>query len=245
MGTSTNYKAPTSPQWRKLKGKVTRLTRKGILSSAGIKGILQDYVNVNYNASRRPSSHGSGVTARRRAARNTAQNIGGFFSSIADIGFRETFEEAGFGSLEGKSLSEIAFMLLNHLGGPSSTLDEADARTALCDLMDEILNDAESLEDVEEAMETISHGEALGNLIRRFFGYYIYEQFCGDFYGQLVGNIGDRQAEESIDQIREYICDALKDIVGDQDINQIDWSGSRGQQIVEDILQETLEVFSE
>ena len=51
MGTSTNYNAPTSPQWRKLKGKITRLTGQGPLSSAGIEGILRDFVNVNYGSS--------------------------------------------------------------------------------------------------------------------------------------------------------------------------------------------------
>jgi hypothetical protein len=111
--------------------------------------------------------------------------------------------------------------------------------------MDEILKDADSPEDIEEAMETRTHGEILDNLIRRFFGHYIYEQFCRDFYGQLVANIGSEQSEEFVDEIRDYICEALKDAIGNQDVSQINWSGDQGQQVVEEILQETLEVFSE
>ena len=117
-------------------------------------------------------------------------------------------------------------------------------RTALCDLIDEIFNGADTVEGIEEAMEMRSHGEALDNLIRLFFGYYIYEQFCRDFYGQLVANIGYERAEESLNEIRDYICELLRDVIGDQDISQVDWNGSQGQQIVEQILQETLEVFS-
>ncbi|MYA72285.1 hypothetical protein F4009_13135 [Candidatus Poribacteria bacterium] len=243
MGTSTNYKAPTSPQWKKLKGKVTRLTGQGSLSSTSRKEIVRDYVNVNYGSSRGTTNRGR--AARRRAAQSVAQSIGGFFSSVASEGFQKAFEDAGLGSLEGKTVSEIAHSLLDHLGGPSNTLDEADARTALCDLMDEILNDADGPEDVEEVMEMRTHGVALDNLLRRFFGYYIYEQFCKDFYGQLVANIGNKEAAESIDEIRDYVCEALKEATGDQEISQIDWDGSQGQQIVEEILQETLEVFSE
>lgn len=243
MGTSANYNAPTSPQWKKLKGKVTRLTRHGPLSSAGIKGILRDFVNVNYGSSRGTTSRGG--AARRQAARSVAQNIGGFFSSVASEGFQKAFEDAGLGSLEGKTVSEIAHLLLGHLGGPSNTLDEADARTALCDLMDEILNDADSLEDIEKAMETRAHSEAFDNLIGRFFGYYIYEQFCKNFYGQLVANIGNEETEKSVDEIRVYICEALKDATADQEASQINWSGDQGQQMIEEILQETLEVFSE
>ena len=243
MGTSTNYSASTSPQWKKLKGKVTRLTGQGPLSSVDTKDILRDFVNVNYGSSPRTSS--GRIIAQRRVARDVAQKIGGFFSSVADVGFRKAFEDAVRESLEGKTVSEIAHSLLDHLGGPSNTLNEVDARTALCDLMDEILDDTVSPEDVEEAMERRAHGTVLGNLIRRFFGYYIYEQFCRDFYGQLVANIGNEEAEESVDGIRDYICESLKDAIGDQNISRIDWAGSQGQQIVEEILQETLEVFSE
>lgn len=242
MGTSANYNAPTGPQWKKLKGKVSRLTSHSRLNSTGIKGILRDFVNVNYGSSR--SAIGPGGTARREVAQNVAQKIGGFFSSVNDIGFRKVFEDAGLGSFEGKTLSEIAHALLDHLGGPSNTLDEADVRMALCDLMDEILNNADSPEDVEQVMEARAHGEALDNLIRRFFGYYIYEQFCRDFYGRLVANIGNEEAEKSIDEIRDYICEVLKDEIGDRDMNQINWSGDQGKQIIGEILDETLEVFS-
>ena len=242
MGTSANYNAPTSPQWKKLKGKVTRLTGQGSLSSPGIKEILRNFVNVNYGSSRGASS--TEGAARRQAAQKVARKLGGFFSSVAGVGFRKAFEDA-VESLEGKTLSEIAHLLLNHFGGPSNTLDEVDARTALCDLMDEILNDADSPDDIEEAMETRAHGEVLDNLIRRFFGYYIYEQFCRDFYGRLVANIGNKQAEESVDEIRDYICEALKDEIGDRDMSQINWSGDQGERIIDEILDETLEVFSE
>ena len=199
-------------------------------------------MNVNYGSSRGAISPGGAV--RRRTAQNVARNIGGFFSSVANVGFREAFEDAGLGPLEGKTLSEIAHLLLDHFGGPSNTLDEVDARTALCDFMDEILNDADSPEDVEEAMEMRAHGEALNNLLQRFFGYYIYEQFCRDFYGQLVANIGNEEAEESINKIRDYVCEALEEAIGDRDMSQVNWGGDQGQQIIDEILDETLEVFS-
>ena len=243
MGTSTNYNAPTSPQWSKLKGKVTRLTRQGTLGSTGIKGILQDFVTVNYGVSR--GARSGGGTGHRRIAQNVARNIGQFFSSVADVGFREAFERAGLGSLEGKSVREIGYSLLDYLGGPSSTIDETDARQALSDLMDEILNDADSLEDVEEAMEMESHGEALEDLIQRFFGYYIYEQFCSVFYERLVDGIGHIQADKCVDEIRDYICAAVKDVISDKNVSKIDWSGTQGQQIVDKILQDTLEVFTD
>ena len=243
MGTSTNYNAPTSPQWKNLKTKVTKLARQGKLSPSNIRKILQDFVAANYYPSGRTS--GSGGTGQARAAQAVAQKIGGFFSLVDDIGFHEALKRVGLGSLEGKSLDEIALLLLDYLGGPSSTLDQTDARAALSDLMEEFLDDADTPEDIEEVMETISHGESLDSFIQNFFGYYIYQQFCRAFYNRLVDKIGDRQADESIGDIRDYICGTLKDVISDRDVGQIDWHGSQGQQIVEEILRKTLEVFSE
>ena len=242
MGTSTNYKAPTSQQWSDLKRKVTRLMCQGRPSSSDIKRILQDFVSVNYGTSQ--GTGRGGGTGGGRVAQGVTQNIGGFFSSVADVGFREAFELAGLGSLEGKSVREIGHSLLDCLGGSSNTIDEVDARKALSNLIDEILKDTDSLEEVEEAMEAISHGESLNNLIQRFLGYLIYEQFCRNHYGQLVARIGEVQADERIDGIKVCIFDVLSHLTRDQDISRIDWNGTQGQQIIDKILQDTWKAFS-
>ena len=242
MGTSTNYKAPTSQQWANLKAKVTRLMCHGTPSSSNIKSVLQDFVSVNYGPSRGTS--GGGSTGGGQVAQSVARNIGGFLSSVADVGFAEAFELAGLGSLEGKSVSEIGHLLLDYLGGASNTIDQVDARKALSNLIDEILKDANSLEEVEKAMEAIAQGESLTNLILCFWGNFIYEQFCRKHYGQLVARIGEVQADKRIDDIKVCIFDILKHLTLHQDVTQIDWKGSQGQQIMNKIHQDTLEAFT-
>ncbi len=304
MGTSTNYNAPTSPQWRDLKRRVTHVTdhdtpdsgdtdtqdtpdsgdtdtqdipdsgdtdtqdtpdsgdtdTQDIPDSGDIQQIVTNFVKVNYVSSQDPGSSGSGgsgsggsgsgrssnngggivPTGRTRAARNVAHNIRGFFSSVANSGFREAFERAGLGPLEGKSVREIGYSLLNYLGGPSSTLDQVDARRALTDLMREILRDVHSPEDVEEAMEKISQGTSFANMILNFFGHYIYAQFIGSFYERVTA----RRSETKIfGKIRNFIRAALKFEVRHQDVSKIDWSGDQGRQIVDNIFQKTLGVF--
>ncbi len=242
MGTSTNYRAPTSQQWINLKTKVTRLMCHGRPSSSDIKSILQDFVSINYGSSRGTS--GGRSTGGGQVAQSVARNIGGFFSSVADVGFPEAFESSGLGSLEGKSVREIGYSLLDYLGGSSNTIDQVDARKALSNLIDEILKDADSLEEVEEALEKISQGESLTDLIQRFWGNFIYEQFCRKHYGQLVARIGEVQADERIDDIEICIFDILRHLTRHQDVSQIDWKGSQGQQIIDKIHQDTLEAFS-
>ena len=288
MGTSTNYNAPTSPQWRDLKRRVTHVTdhdtpdsgdtdtqdtpdsgdtdtqdtpdsgdtdTQDTPDSGDIQQIVTNFVKVNYVSSQDPGSSGSGgsgssrssnsgggivPTGRTRAARNVAHNIRGFFSSVANSGFREAFERAGLGPLEGKSVREIGYSLLNYLGGPSSTLDQVDARRALTDLMREILRDVHSPEDVEEAMEKISQGTSFANMILNFFGHYIYAQFISSFYERVTAR---RSGTKIFGKIRNFIRAALKFEVRHQDVSKIDWSGDQGRQIVDNIFQKTLGVF--
>ena len=299
MGTSTNYSAPTSPEWGNLKRKVTRLAREETPSAddtdtqetpsaddtdiqetpsaddtdtqetpsaddtdtqetpsaddTDIQEVVRDFVKVNYGSSQGSgsseggsskggSSGGSaGTTARRQAARNVAQNIRGFFSSVANLGFREAFEQAGLGLLEGKSVREIAYSLLDYLGGPSGTLDQIDARKALTDLMGEIFHDVHSPEDVEEAMEKRSHGESFADMIRSFIGHYIYAQFIRAFYERVTAR---RTGTQIFSKIRNYIRAAVKYEVRHQEVSKINWGGNQGQQIVDTIFQRTLRVFS-
>ena len=295
MGTSTNYKAPTFPQWGNLKRKVTRLACQDASdfddidvqdtpdsddidiqdapdsddadtqdtpnpTDIDIQEIVTDFVKINYGSSQGTgsgrggngrsstgnSSRGgndrasAGAAARRRAARNVARNIEGFFSSVANIGFRETFERAGLGQLEGKSVREIAYSLLDYLGGPSSTLDQVNARKALTDLMGEIFHDVHSPEDVEEAMERRSDGESFADMIRTFFGHYINAQFVSAFYERVTAH---RPGTQIFGKIRNFICAAVKFEVRHQDVSKINWSGNQGQQIIDNIFKKTLEVF--
>lgn len=291
MGTSTKYNAPTSPQWRNLKRRVTGVAGQDSADSADIdtqdipnpvdidiqdtpdsidiqdtpdstdidiQQIVTDFVKVNYVSSQGTGRGGGGssgdrsgrgrsgggsvtFTGRARAARNVAHNIRGFFSSVANFGFREAFEQAGLGQLEGKSVREIGYALLNYLGGPSSTLDQVNARRALTNLMREILRDVHSPEDVEEAMEIRSQGESFANMISNFFGHYIYAQFIHSFYERVTA----RQSGTKIfGKIQKFIRAAVKFAVRHQDVSKIDWSGDQGRQIVDNIFQKTLRVFT-
>ena len=227
-----------------------------------IQQIVTDFVKVNYVSSQGTGRSGGGsggggsggggsgsggsgggsvvFTGRTRAVRNVAHNIRGFFSSVANSGFRETFEQAGLGLLEGKSVREIGYALLNHLGGSSSTLDQVDARRALTNLMREILRDVQSPEDVEEAMEARSQGESFANMISNFFGHYIYAQFISSFYERVTAR---RSGTKIFGKIQNFIRRAVKFEVRHQDVSKIDWSGDQGRQIVDNIFQKTLEVF--
>lgn len=241
MGTSKGYSAPTTPPWRNLKANVTRLANEGLLAPGSAKNILGEYIKTNGGARR--IAQGGGTIGGGRVAQKVARKVGGFFSSVSSLGFAEALRQAGLGELVGKPVREIIFSLIDYLGGPSNTLDEVDARNALSRVSDELLEEATDFESMEKILEETSKEDKLSNFLIRFFGYYLYEQFCRVFYERLVARHGEPKAESFLDGILDYIRSALHLKTLDQDITKIDWAGTQGQQLADDILQTTFEVF--
>ncbi len=241
MGTSTAYEAPSTPQWRELKGKVTRLSRRGRPSAVSARSVLRDYIAANGGA--RQIAHGSGSLGRNREAQAVARNLAGFISSVGVLGAREALRQLGIEELDGRSVGEISLLLIAHLGGPSSTIDGVDARNALSRLRNDLLEDAETSADVERILEEYAQGEEFDSLLFNFFGYYLFEQFRRVFFERLVERVGESQAMAFLGRMFDFIKSALRHITLDQDISKIDWAGEQGGAIADDILQKTLAVF--
>ena len=178
-----------------------------------------------------------------RSAQNTARSVGGFISSVGSVGLQRTLESYGLSEFVGKSAGEIIPALVDKLGGPASTINDSDARNALSKLMNEILGDLETPEQVEEALEQVVVEEGLEDLLSKYFGYYLYEQFCRVFYERLVNRVGRQDADSYLKSILDTIKASLALKVSGRDLSQIDWAGAEGQNISDNILQETFEIF--
>ena len=57
--------------------------------------------------------------------------------------------------------------------------------------------------------------------------------------------MGEDQANRFLNGIHDYVKSALTYKTHGKDIKQIDWDGSEGKKVVDDILQEALDVFGE
>jgi len=241
MGTSTGYKAPTTPDWGKLKTKVTRTARSGSASPGNARNTLRDFIRASGGV--RNIARGGGAMGAGRSAQNTARRLAGFVSSVGTVGLRQALESFGLSEFVGKPASEIIPALVDKLGGPSSTVNDADARNALSKVMEELLKDLDTPEEVEEALSQVMEGEALEGLLDQFFGHYLFEQFCRVFYERLVSRVGQSNADSYLDSIFDTIKSAFDLMTSDKDLSQIDWAGADGQNIADQILQDTFEIF--
>jgi hypothetical protein len=239
MGTSTSYGAPGS--WGPLKREVTTAAHEGAASAATARRIIGHFIQANGGAARMSSGGGSGGTIGGSAGRAVAQRLGGFISAVGEVGLAEALRREGLADLVGRPVQEILAALLDRLGGPASTIDDVDARTALARLQDELLKEAETPEDVERILQ--EQATSLDVILRDYFGLYLFEQFCRVFFERLVQRKGESKALAFLDDIKEFIKATLINRVGRRVVAKISWAGQEGAKVCADIMQATLGVF--
>lgn len=239
MGTSTSYSAPGS--WGPLKREVTTAASAGAASAATAGRVIGHFIQQNGGAARICSGAGSGGTIGGSAGRAVAQRLGGFISAVGDVGLAEALRREGLSDLAGRPAQEILAALLDRIGGPASTIDDVDARTALARLQEELLRDARTPEDVERVLQ--EQAASLDVMLHNYFGAYLFEQFCRVFFERLVQKKGEPKALAFLADIKEFIKATLVNRAGRRVIAKISWAGKEGAQLCADVMQATLEVF--
>jgi hypothetical protein len=252
MGTSTGYSMPSGGEWTPLKTDVTEFAKQGPSGSRSPMSILRNYLNTigGSEGISRGAGHGTrggggtgGVGGGRSTIVGTARNVGSFLNRVRSVGLDDALREIGLPHLIGKSAAELATGLLDSLAGPASTLDDAAIRAALADLNEELLEEAESYEDVERVLTEMVDRQGLTHILGRLFGHYIYERFCRDFYERLVKKVGSLQASNSLDAIKDCIESSLRARLVNRDVTKINWRGVEGRQVTDQVLRETVEIF--
>lgn len=242
MGTSAPYDAP--PSWGELKAEVTRIAPNANIPEARLRRLVRSVVYANggrtemARGGRQGATGGAGSAGPARAA---AGRLASFISDTQQFGFAEAALRAGLGDLSGKPVSEILNLLLDRLGGDSSSIDDADARQALSDLQEDLLAEAQTVAEVEAILS--NEALSLENLLERFFGHYIFEQFSRVFYERLVQRVGAQQAISFLGQIKEFIQSSLVGRAMERNLSKVDWGGADGANMVSEICSQTLEVF--
>jgi hypothetical protein len=266
MGTSRGYKMPKGGDWTPLKNDATdfvqgtgnaditpaNLLTDFIRATGGLAGLLRGHggtvpsgsgttgTGVKTTGGGGSGGAGGGGTS---AAVGAARNLGGFLSSVADVGLERTLRDRGLESIVGKSASDVSDALLDEFAGPASTLDNALARESLAEIREEILSDAATFEDVEKELNAAIDELGIFGILASFFGHYIFKMFCRNFYEEWVKKVGEAKATTSLKEIEEYIRSSVRAKLTGQKVTTADWKKDEGKQITENVLKETLEIF--
>lgn len=244
MGTSKSYLASIKgqPQWGTLSGSVTSNCSSGAVSSGNLETILSNYVGVIGGAS---IAGRGGSKIGGRAGIRTAKKIGGFLGGFIGTGgnVNTALQNIGITGIDGKPLSDVINQLIEHCSGPSSTLDDVAAKTAAQKLLEELVANAENLEDFQNNLQETLSKESLEDILIRYFGYYIFEHLSIMFYEKLIVDKGKVECDNLFRQIRDFIFEKLKSINKKNPIQSIDWGSADADRIIKNIQEDVLKVF--
>jgi hypothetical protein len=172
------------------------------------------------------------------------RSLGEFLADAGQSGLREALKKQGLSGLIGKSVKEVMRGLISVLGGPSSTLDEVDARNALDETLREMTEDAKSFEEVENQFNVFADLGNIEEVLERFFANYIYERFLRSFYGQLRQRFGVEKAKSFLGSIRDCIRAYVERQKVKTGLSKVDWSGKQGSSVVQHIMENTFAIFA-
>lgn len=244
MGTSksfSNIRHAMMPNWGDLSSSVTANCDGTSLPDNKKRGILEDYVAV-LGGSKIAGRGGSKIGGR--SGIRTAKKLGSFFGTFnRSNDIREALESTGLTDLSDKSVEDVINHLIEYCSGPAATIDEVAAKEATRKLLEELVSNAEDVEDIEEMLKHKFEEVSSEDLIIRYFGYYIYEHLDKWFYEKLIKDKNQTNCHNLFRQIKDFIFEQLKDVQRTNSLQDLDWGSDDSDRLIKNIQEDILTVF--
>lgn len=242
MGTSKAYRGlKGAPTWGILSSTITRAVNGGQPTKNALGNVMSHTV-VHLGGTHGVSSGSSGTGGR--AGVRTAQRFGSFIGNIQNNGFSNALNMIADG-LEIDDANQAINVILEHCAENAGILDEIAAKAAMRDLLKEIGTEAKTLEELDEKFEAIIKDYGAEGLLVKYFGNYLYEHLCTDFYEKLIKEKGIRETENFYKDLKEYIVEKTKTISRHRDLRKVDWFSNYGKNLMQEIFRATLKAFED
>ena len=172
MGTSKSFSEANKsmiPNWGDLSTAMTTSCDSSTLQTQKLQSILKNFVNVLGGATK---AGRGGSKIGGKGGIKTAKKIGGFFSAFTGSGYniRETLQSTGLTDIENKSVADIINHLIEYCSGTASTIDENAAKEASRLLFEELISDAESIDEIEVILSNEFTSHTSEEIIIKYFG---------------------------------------------------------------------------
>lgn len=187
---------------------------------AKLKNILNRYVKAaggRQNISSGKSAKGG------KAAISTASAFGGFLNVVANGNLRTYTENKGFSDFATRSKDEVLNFLLEDICGATTNFDEGAAKSALDKLLNELLESADSSDDVDQILQEKVAEYGIEHILIDFFGTYIFEHLSQPIQERLFERKGESVCNKTMDEIQKFINSELETIHSTTGITVINW----------------------
>lgn len=179
-----------------------------------------------------------------KAGLKSAGKLTGFFTSVATNGLDKTLADIGFGSLQGKSFSDVIDYLLIYCSDSNQGMDETAANKASCEIMKEIV--AQSDNDVKKYQDLIKElvdGQGLADTLCKFWGLYIFEHLSQRFEEKIQQQKGEEVSKETFKIIKNDILGRVKVLNTQRAVSKIDWNKAEGKKEIEKIFDSIIKII--
>lgn len=217
--------------WASAKRNLTSVVRGG--SGGGRRDYqkaAKAYVRARGGSRAAAKSSTSGAAATVR--------LGAFLSTAATSGFAKAVHDIGLTSLVGRAVSEIQAAIINALAPVGATMEEAAARRAVSDTIVEMYEKAEVDGNSSQTEPPISSSDIASLLLESVTGYIYYRWSQEVGLAIEKGAITAREAHAIEVDMREYIRDSIQIDLAGKNILSIDWNGSQGKLLVDEVYAE-------
>lgn len=240
MGTSKAYGGlKGSPNWGPLSSGVTKAVNDGHPTQKGMKNVMSRLV-THWGGSSSASSGSSKIGGRAGVA--TARKFASFLGQVQADGFRIALSTLPGGD-KAEDANQAIDVILESCAQKAGTQDEVSAKAAMKDLLEDIGTDAETLEELGDKVEEALKNYGQEELTVRYFGFYLYEHLCTNFYEKLIKEKGIRETESFYRDLKEFILERTKTVSKHRDLRRIDWKTDYGKSLMQEILKDTLKAF--
>lgn len=240
MGTSKAYGGlKGNPTWGPLSSTVTRAVNGGHPSKSSLGSVMSHTV-AHLGGSHSASSGGSSTGGR--AGVRAARQFGTFLGNVQNYGFTQALNLIA-GGVEIEDANQAINVILEHCAEQAGILDEIAAKAAMRDLLEEIGAGAETIEELDGGFEAAIKDYGTEELLVKYFGFYLYEHLCTDFYEKLIKEKGIRETEGFYKDLKDYIAEKTKTTSKHRDLRKIDWQSEYGKDLMQEIFRDTLKEF--
>lgn len=240
MGTSKAYGGlKGNPTWGPLSSTVTRAVNGGHPTKISLGSVMSHTV-AHLGGSHGASSGGSNTGGR--AGVRAARQLGTFIGNVQNYGFTQALDLIA-GGVEIEDANQAINIILEHCAEQAGILDEIAAKAAMRDLLEEIGAGAESLEELGDGLDAAIKNFGAEELLVKYFGYYLYEHLCTDFYEKLIKEKGIRETDAFYKDLKDYIVEKTKTTSKHRDLRKVDWQSDYGKELMQEIFCDTLKEF--
>jgi hypothetical protein len=243
MGTSKAYGGISgNPNWSQLSRAVTSACDIGYISKSSLNMIAAKLSSLiseisHGGRSRSPILGAGGI--------KTAQGLGKVLHSIKTKGFGSAISNIGLNIDSNTTPNDVINFLLEYCAGVASSLDDTAAKAAERTLLDEICAEAESLLDLEQNFNETLESFGIGELIIKYYAYYIFEHLSIDFYEKLITDKGKNATSNFYSQLKDFFVERIRNISMNRNLAKINWSDKEGQSLIDSIFWDTIGAFED